>query len=186
MQMITVEGVIRLKSFARLYHLPVIERTSRRKLGTLDDIYVKKESGELIAIEVTNENIFYRNRLIYAKDILRETPRYILVSGFGERYASVLPEGVRNAKSYRRDVYNKRVMRAGEVLGKIKDCSFDFETGQMNEIELGKGLAEDLLHGRSHLPLSGNVTLRQNGVDVGENQQVIPAHKGIKNIMKGE
>ena len=175
-----------MKSFASLYHLPVIERETRRKLGNVSDAYLKKESGELIAIQVTNENILYRNRLIYAKDIIRETPGYVLVRGFGERYAAVLPERVQNAKSYRREIYNKKVVRGDTVLGKIKDCSFDVETGKMDEIELGKGLSEDLLYGRAKLRLSDGITVRQGSVKVGKGNRVLPSGKGIKNIMKGE
>lgn len=175
-----------MKSFARLYHLPVIERTTRRKIGLLSDVYVKKESGELIAVEVTNENILYRKRLFYAKDIVRETPGYLLVQGFGERYAAVLPDGVQSAKSYRREIYNKKAMRGSEVLGKIKDCAFDFETGQMEEIEVGKGIAEDLLNGRTRLLLSDGISVRGGSVDVHCENRVIPSQKGIRNIMKGE
>lgn len=175
-----------MKYFARLSHLPVIEKESGRKLGTLSDIYIEKKNGRIFAIQTTNENILYRNRLVYASDILEETPSKIYVRGFGERFLSVPPIPKEQVVSYRNAVYNKRVLREnGEILGKIKDCSFDFETGKMEEIELGKGLSDDLLYGRNRLSLDGEISVYRTNVIVDEKGKLIHSDKGIKKIMKG-
>lgn len=178
--------MIPLKYFARLYHLPVIEKNSGRQLGTLSDVYVMKNSGDIFAIVATNENILYRNRLIYANNILEESPKGLLVRGFGERFSSVLPVENSEIRSYKNALYNKKVLQSGEILGKIKDCCFDFETGRMCEIELGRGLPDDLLHGRDHLKVSGNVWVLNSDVVVSDREELLSSGKGMKKMMKGK
>ena len=178
--------MIPLKYFARLYHLPVVEKDSGRQLGNLSDVYVFKNSGDIFAIVATNENILYRNRLIYANNIVEEKPDALLVRGFGERFASVLPVENSEIRSYKSALHNKKVVQSGEVLGKIKDCCFDFETGRMCEIELGRGLTDDLIHGRDHLKLSGNVWVMKSDVVVSDEEKLLSSGKGMKKMMKGK
>ncbi len=175
-----------MKYFARLFHLPVIETHTGRKIGFLSDVYVDKNTGSILGIVVRNENILYPNRLILAANIVEEAPAKIFVSGFGKRYAVLPPPLLGDPISYKRQVYNKRAVKpSGENLGKIKDCCFDFEAGKMCELELGKGLSDDFMNGRSRLGLSNGVSLRAAKIEVSENDRVLYRGRGMKKIMKG-
>lgn len=136
------------ESFCALKGRKVCNKDTNKCFGRLSDILVNKGTNQIIGIISKNESFIYPRRLFYMSDLCGYDQVCVYVSGFGERFAKVVPIYT-DFKSCGNDIYKKKAMFSdGSEAGKIQNIKFDLETGVITGFELGFSLAQDLLTGR--------------------------------------
>ncbi len=136
------------ESFVGLRGKKICGKDTDKYFGRLSDIIVNKDSNEIIGIISKNETPFYRHRFFPKSDISGMDETHIFVTGFGEKFAKVVPV-YKAFLCCGDDIYKRRaIFKDGSDAGKVQNIKLDFETGVITGFEIGSSLAQDLLVGR--------------------------------------
>lgn len=154
---------------------PVIEYLSGRKIGTVDDIYLKENSAEIIGLLAKNSSLIYRNRLFTKENILFTGINGVSVNGSGTGF--FLSPKIPKAYSFKKVIGLKAESDENNLfIGTVKDGYFDMEAGRFFALLIGRGIADDLLSGRKILTADAFKT--ENGVLKVKNPSVITKKRG--------
>lgn len=177
-----------LQKYSEVLNLPVICASNGKQAGIVKDILFNMETREVRAFLLEHRGVEVARRLVPLKDVL----------GFGAG-AMVIDSIAGIAKMGRDEYYrtfgrNKSVLglriftKDGEDLGFVKDVVFDPATGRVEGVEVSEGFFQDMVKGRSILPLFGKVEFGEENVLVGREavEEMANTGGGIKNRLGRE
>lgn len=152
------------ESFSALRGKKVCNKDTKKYFGRLSDILVNKGTNEIIGIVSKNEALIYPKRLFYIKEISGYDEVCVYVTGFGEKFAKVVPIFT-DYKSCGNDIYKRRaVFKDGSEAGKIQNINLNLETGTITGFEIGFSLAQDLLTGRKLCPAQNTINFKHDNI----------------------
>lgn len=162
-------------NYYSLLNTPVTEYCSGRKIGYVDDIYLKENSTEIIGISAKKGSLIYRSRLFTREHILFTGINKVSVKGFGTGF--FLRPKIPKAVSFKHLIGLKAEADDNNIfIGTVKDGYFDMEAGRFSALLIGRGIADDLLTGRKFLTAEAFKT--ENGVLKVKNPSVISKRRG--------
>ncbi len=163
-------------NYYSLINTPVIQHPSRRKMGAVSDVFLRKDSLEIRGIVATNRSLIYQNRLFYISDILYADTNAVIVCGTGRRFIKSPNDS--ECLSFKRLLGQTAMSDNSTSIGTVKDGYFDMEAGSLTELLIGGSLADDLLHGRKRL-IADSIR-EENGVVMAKNPALLSRSKGLR------
>lgn len=164
-------------NYYSILNTPVIEYFSKKKLGTVQDVFMKENSAEIIGIAVASKGLHLFGRLFKPENILFAGINEISVMGPGEKYIFRPTESF--AISFKKLIGLKTASYENNTLmGTVKDGYFDMEAGILTELSIGQGLADDLINGRKIL--SADSFKEENGILRAKNPELTSKERGLK------
>lgn len=163
-------------NYYTILNTPVIQYPSERKIGTVSDIFLKENSTEIIGIVATNRSLIYQNRLFKKGDILYAGTAEVSVKGPGIKFikAPKEPEFI----SFKKLIGIKAAPEGDNFyIGTVKDGYFDMEAGNLTELLMGRGVADDIINGRKILKADAIKT--ENGILRAKNPSLISKSRGL-------
>jgi uncharacterized protein YrrD len=160
--------------------LPVIEESTGRKLGIVQDIYTNNQNAQLEGIYITNKGWGNKTIGIPFEGV---TIGYDAVITEGRLHPSTQPMIENNSEL--KKLLNKKVVREdGKELGVISDIILDPLTGKITGLELSESVIGDLISGRQILPYEPHEYVEGDMLVVTHDQadSIASTNKGIKNI----
>lgn len=133
--------------------LPVVCIEIGKKAGIVKGPVFNPKGNEVAGFFISTGVLGNPNGLIFIEDILDIGRDAVLIfdESSVEKRKKTLREYIQKEKW---SCMNKKVLtKEGDVLGIVKDGVIDAKTGRINEIELSRGVFEDLRNGRRVLPL---------------------------------
>lgn len=172
-----------LYRYSEVLNLPVICASNGRQAGIIKDVFFSTESREVKGFLLEHRGLDIAKRLILLKDVLSLGTDALVI----DSNACVSKMG----RSQYSDTFIKKgrilglrvFSRAGEELGLVKDAVFDIATGRVEGVEVSDGFFQDVVKGRSLLPLFGKVEFSEENVLVDREavEEMANTGGGIKN-----
>ncbi|NLY44070.1 MAG: hypothetical protein GX066_08915 [Clostridiaceae bacterium] len=164
--------------------LPVISLSTGEKIGFVKDILLDSDTKKIKAFVIYSRNIFSKPRAVLSENIVRVGKGAVLVRD-REKTVSVRElMSLPNIRSYKEGLVNQPVYTdSGVDLGVVQDAIFNFEIGQLDEIEVSDGIVQDLMEGRKIISASESLQLEQ-GIVIVETEKVRAIRKNGKGIKK--
>lgn len=172
-----------LHRYSEVLNLPVISAENGKKAGVVKEVLFDTETREAKALLLEHRGVEIGKRLIFLKDILSLGADAVII----DSYASITAAG---RSSYSKEFGKKGKIlglriysKAGEDLGVVVDVIFDWVTGRVESFEVSDGIYQDVVKGRSLLPLFGKVEFSEESVLVDKEavEEMVNTGGGIKN-----
>ena len=169
--------------------LPVINLSKGEKIGYVKDILIISDTKKIKAFVIHSRNLFSKSKAILSEDIVQVGKNAVLIRD-EEKFVAVQELlSSPNIRSYKEGLVNQPIYTdSGVDLGVVQDAIFNFEIGQLHEIEISDGVIQDLMEGRKFIPVSESLQLEQ-GIVIVESEKthnIRDNGKGIKKyIVKG-
>lgn len=152
------------ESFASLRGRKVCNKDTNKYFGRLSDILVNEGTNEIIGIISKNETLIYPRRFFCIGEIMGYDEICIHVSGYGERFAKVVPVYT-DFRSMGDDIYKRKaVLPDGSDAGKIQNINLNLEMGIITGFEIGFSLAQDLINGRKICPARNTIHFNHGSI----------------------
>ena len=176
-------GILLLHKYSEVLNLPVVCANNGKKAGVIKDIIFSPENREVRAFLLEHKGLEIKKKVLKRKSILNlgddaviiESPGCVESLGKASYSTEFKDEGC---------ILGLRIFtRAGEELGTVKDVIFDWQTGRIEGLEVSDGLLQDIIQGRSMLPLFGKVEFGEDNVLVEKEavEEMENTGGGIKN-----
>ncbi len=155
-----------MERYSEVVGLPVICADTGKKPGVVKDVIFCPKNKEIKAFMLERKGCEIHKRIIFLKDVLNVGRDALIIAS----RASV--------KKMRRSENNEELKERGEIrglkvyskwgndLGVVKDIIFDCKTGIVEGLEISDGLLQDIMRGRSMLPLFGKVEFGEENIIV--------------------
>jgi len=167
--------------------LPVICTADGKNLGTIKDIIFCPKEKSVVAFLIECKGYNRRKKVVFASDVLSLGRDALIVNDADDvrDLKKVLhrPEFKDKGDILGLPIYTKN----GEDLGTAKDVLFDLKHGKIDGIEVSDGLLQDIVKGRSVLPLIGKVEFGEENILVDNEavEEMMETGGGIKNLIEG-
>jgi uncharacterized protein YrrD len=172
-----------LHRYREVLNLPVICANNGKLAGVVKDVLFNTETREARAFLLEHKGFEIGKRLVLLKKVLSLGADAVVI----DSEDCVLKVG-RSAYSEffgkRERILGLRIFsRKGEDLGVVSDIIFDWTTGRIESIEVSDGIFQDVVRGRSLLPLFGKVEFSEENllVDREAVEEMVNSGGGIKN-----
>lgn len=172
-----------LHRYSEVLNLPVISAANGKKAGVVKDVLFDTETREVKALLLEHRGMEIGKRLIFLKDILSLGADAVIIDSCDSisvagraAYSKVFGK---KGRILGLRIYSK----AGEDLGVVGDVIFDWVTGRVESFEVSDGIYQDVVKGRSLLPLFGKVEFSEESVLVDKEavEEMVNTGGGIKN-----
>lgn len=164
--------------------LPVIEESTGKKLGIVQDIYTSNHNTQLEGILISTKGWGGKTVGIPFEGITIGYDAVITEGGLKSSSQQVLGN-----KSELKRLLNKKVVREdGKELGVISDIILDPLSGRITGLELSESVIGDLISGRQILPYEPHEYVEGDMLVITHDQadSIAPTNKGIKNIISSK
>lgn len=153
-----------LHKYSEVLNLPVICADNGKMAGRVKDVLFNTETREAVALLLEHRGLEIGRRLVFLKDILSLGADAAVIDSCGciskmgrAEYSSALEKKGR--------ILGLRIFsREGEDLGVVRDIIFDWVSGRVESVEVSDGIFQDVVKGRSLLPLFGKVEFSEENV----------------------
>ena len=174
-----------LYKYSEVLNLPVICAGDGKMAGVVKDALFSAKARELKALLLDRKGLETGKRLVYLKEILSLGKDAVVIDSMGS--VSELSKAA-YAEKFGNDgrIMGLRIFtKNGEDLGIVNDIIFDRISGRIESVEVSDGFIQDVVRGRSVLPLFGRVEFGSENVLVGREavEEMINTGGGIKNIL---
>lgn len=168
-------------NYYTLINLPVFERRSGKKIGRLTDVLIYENEKRIFGMVATNKNVIYANRMFLRDDIYAVTNDFVIVEGRGEKF--VRAPRTSGFISFKNAVENTKLKdEQKNLLGIVRDGYFDMEIGELTDLLIGHGFADDLIHGRQIVSVAG-ITKKDTEL-IAQRPELREKNRGIKRLLK--
>ncbi len=141
--------------------LPVLVDQSYRRIGRVREVLIHRDGSGLCGLVLEDGGWLHERRVLDFRGVRHVTETHVIAA---ERY---LDEESQTCCC--RDLQGLPVLRAdGEEIGMMDDLHFDPATGQITALQLSRGLVDDLLAGKSVVPLQGPVVAGEAAIVLGD------------------
>ena len=145
-----------MEKISQVTGMPVVCLDTGERAGTVESVICNGED-KVLGFLINAGRIGSKYGFVLMEDIVEVQSNGISVSN-----KSSIISNRKEVNGYRKNGNNwvwlnrKAKSDNGEILGIIKDGMFDVSTGRVSQIELSRGIMEDLRDGRRKLKLSGD------------------------------
>jgi uncharacterized protein YrrD len=142
-----------MKSSSQVIGLPLMGVKEGKECGTIQNIVVDPQTKKIKSVILRGSNSEYDFRELKLSNIM----------GIGKDY--VITQSIDNATGIDRSdsgislINTKCISASGDVLGSIKDFSFDEKTGEIQSVQIDTGVE---IPGKNVLSLSNNLMFVDN------------------------
>lgn len=171
-----------LHRYSEVLNLPVICANNGKMAGIVKDVLFSTETREVKALLLEHKGMEISKRLVLLKEILSLGDAVVIDSGACVTKAGRTAYSEAYGKNGR--IIGLRIFsREGEDLGVVRDVIFDWVTGKVESVEVSDGIFQDVVRGRSLLPLFGRVEFSEENVLVDREavEEMVNTGGGIKN-----
>lgn len=175
-----------MEKYSEVLGLPVICLDSGKKAGVVKNILFCPKKKKLLAFLLECKNFDFKKKIILIEDIINIGSDAVIVKGEG-----CLKDFRKNKKSNelidQGEIIGLRVIsKQGEDVGIVKDVLFDCKNNTIEGVEVSDGLIQDLVKGRSILPLIGKVEFGEEFILVDRDavEEIMETGGGLRNIIK--
>ncbi|RCX13790.1 uncharacterized protein YrrD [Anaerobacterium chartisolvens] len=155
-----------MERYSEVVGLPVISADTGKKLGLVKDVIFCPKKKEIKGFMLERKGCEIYKRIIFLKDVLNVGRDALIIengASIRKMHRSENNEELKEKGEIRGlKVYSKR----GSDLGVVKDIVFDCKTGVVEGLEISDGLLQDIMKGRSLLPLFGKVEFSEENIIV--------------------
>lgn len=168
--------------------LPVICVDSGKRAGIIKDVLFCPDERLVKGFLLERKGFELDQRILLMKDVLSLGNDAVIVS----HHTCILPSRkheLTDELKGRREVRGLRIYaRPGVDLGIVADVMFDGRTGRIEGVEASNGILQDIVEGRSIIPLIGKVEFGSEIVLVDREalEEMTNTHGGIKRKLYGE
>ncbi|GAE90041.1 PRC-barrel domain-containing protein [Acetivibrio straminisolvens] len=173
--------------YSEVLGLPVICAADGKNLGIIKDIIFCPKEKSVVAFLIERKGYNIRKRVVFASDVLSLGKDALIVNDADDvkdlKKVQNRPEFKDKWDILGLPIYTK----TGEDLGIAKDVLFDLRHGKIDGIEVSDGLLQDIVKGRSVLPLIGKVEFGEENILVDSEavEEMMETGGGIKNLIEG-
>ena len=172
-----------LHRYSEVLNLPVISADNGKMVGVVKDVLFNTVTRDVKAFLLVHKGLEIGKRLILLKDILSLGTDAVVIDNCA--CISVVGRAAYSeAFAKKGRILGLRIFsRAGEDLGIVGDIIFDWVTGRVESVEVSDGIYQDVVKGRSLLPLYGKVEFSEENVLVDKEavEEMVNTGGGIKN-----
>lgn len=171
-----------LHRYSEVLNLPVISADNGKMAGIVKDVLFNTETREVKAFLLEHKGLEIGKRLIFLKDVISLGNDAVIIDSCACISA---PGRAAYTESFGKKgrILGLRIFsRAGENLGVVGDIIFDWMTGRVESVEVSDGIYQDVVKGRSILPLFGKVEFSEENVLVDKEavEEMVNTGGGIK------
>ncbi|HOM02547.1 MAG TPA: PRC-barrel domain-containing protein [Acetivibrio sp.] len=176
-----------MNRYSEVLGLPVICAADGKKLGIVKDIIFCPKEKSVVAFLLERRGYSMRRKVVFASDVLSLGRDALIVNDVDDvkdiKKVQHRPEFKDKWDILGLPIYTK----TGEDLGVAKDVLFDLEHGKIDGIEVSDGLLQDIVKGRSVLPLIGKFEFGEENILVDSEavEEMMETGGGIKNLIEG-
>lgn len=171
--------------YSEVIGLPVLCVEDGKRIGVISDILFSPETREAKAFLLEHKGCLPGRQVVLMRDVASLGRDAVIVEDSSCIHR--LKDAARSEKLDRRVRVNgmKVFTRSGSDLGTVKDVLFDYKTGMIEGVEVSDGLLQDLVQGRSLLPLFGKVEFGEDSILVDREaiEEMTGTGGGLKNYL---
>lgn len=174
-----------MQRYSEVIGLPVICFEDGKRVGNVKNIIFCPKRKKLLALLLEYSSYEITKRLVLIHDIQSIGSDAVVISD-----ESVLRDARKSQNTIdfvdRGEVIGLKVYsRDGKDMGIIKDVVFDYKTGGIEGVEISDSLFQDIVKGRSVMPLIGNVEFGKEAVivDKASVEEITETGGGLVNIL---
>lgn len=174
-----------VEKYSEVLGLPVICVENGKKVGVVKNIIFCPKKKKLLAFLLECKSYEFNKKIILTEDIVNIGKDAVIIDE-----ESTLKD-LRKTKDSdefidKGEVLGLRVYsRNGEDMGIVKDVLFDYKNSNIEGVEISDGLLQDIVKGRTILPLIGRVEFGKEVilVDTDAVEEIMETGGGLKNII---
>ncbi|HHV99532.1 MAG TPA: photosystem reaction center subunit H [Clostridiaceae bacterium] len=181
--MICRKGNTQLNKYSEVVGLPIICIDDGKLIGLIRNIIINLETRTVEAFIYEKSGLVNSRKVLFLKDVIRLGKDAVIIQN-DNCTISWKEAGKRLALKNENNLTGLRVFsRSGKEMGVVKDILFDPETGLIEGVELSDSLFNDLINGRSILPLFGKVEFGEDIILVDNEavEEITNTGGGIRN-----
>lgn len=175
-----------MEKYSEVLGLPVICLDNGKKVGTVKNIIFCPKKQKLLAFLLECKSYEFNKKIILPEDIINIGKGAVII--LEESSLKDLRKSQnREEFAEKGEVIGLRVFsKNGEEVGIVKDVLFDYKNGSIEGVEISDGLIQDLVKGRSVLPLIGKVEFGEEIILVDNDavEEIMETGGGLRNIIK--
>lgn len=178
--------VIKMIKYSEAIGLPVITAADASRVGNVKDIVFCPKNKEVIGYIIEKRNFETKTWFVNSDEV------------FSLGHDALIIEAATSLKGYRKSQLKAKLKDKGDIIGlrlysvggceigMVKDVLFDYETSRVEGVEVSDGLLQDILQGRTIIPLFGKVEFGDESILVGSEalEESKSTGGGIKKILK--
>lgn len=150
--------------------LPILDQSEGRKLGSIKDIVLDISKREIVGFTVDTGGFFGPGgKVLPMTEIKSIGPDAVMVRDTDHeviRDENDMP-GIHEIMEEGHSIFGKKIVtRSGTELGEVTDIIVEPSNGKVEAYEISGGLAQDIGHGRSTVPLTDDFTAGEDAIIV--------------------
>ncbi len=152
---------------------PVFGEKERKQIGVVSDILFDEKTLIPSAYVVSCGSVLRTSHILDIKDIRKSAPEGLWTAAKSALKPIRSAGFAAGSKSFRKDAKGAKIVSGGKTLGRVSDMLFNTETGEIMQIEVSSGFAEDILHGRKSILTHNTLVFGNNNLEIkgkGESQ----------------
>lgn len=174
-----------MERYSEVIGLPVICVENGKKIGAVKNIIFCPKKKKLLAFLLECRSYEFSKKVVLTEDILNIGRDALIIKDESSlkdlRKTKNTDEFVDKGEVIGLRVYSKN----GEDMGIVKDVIFDYSNSSIEGVEISDGLIQDIIKGRSLLPLFGKVEFGREVILVDNDaiEEITETGGGLKNII---
>jgi uncharacterized protein YrrD len=174
-----------LERYSEVLGLPVICVEDGKKVGVVKNIIFCPKRKKLLAFLLECKSYELNKKVVLAEDVIKLGKDAVIIKDLSSlkalRKAKNTDEFTEKGEVIGLRVYSK----AGDDMGVVKDVIFDYKSCTIDGVEISDGLLQDIVKGRSVLPLLGKVEFGESIILVDKEavEEMMETGGGLKNII---
>ena len=175
-----------MQKYSEVLGLPVICLENGKKVGNVKNIIFCPKKKKLLAFLLECKSFEFSKKIILTEDIINIGKDAVIIN---EESDLKDLRKIKNIQDFteKGEVIGLRVIsKKGEDVGIVKDVIFDYENNCIEGVEISDGLIQDIVKGRSVLPLIGKVEFGEEIILVDDDavEEIMETGGGLRNIIK--
>ncbi len=152
--------------------IPIVCMKDDSRIGYLD-MPVFDEDGFVIGFTADIKGTLFKKRYISLGDIIKIDGKSCAIYSENSVKKKTASKKGKDKCRLSRYIGKRAILCGGEGLGVVSDLMFNSETGEIEGLELSKGIFEDLARGRRGLLLRDCVEIGEDSLIVGSEGNLI-------------
>lgn len=152
--------------------IPVICMKDDSRIGYID-VPVYNKDGSVAGFFAEIKGVLWGRRFIDIRDVLKIDGKACVI--YSEKNVKKRREagGVRSGSKQKKLLGKKVMLRGGGGIGVVRDLMFNTETGEIEGVEVSRGVYDDLSRGRRALLLRDCAEIGEDGIVVSDEGELL-------------
>ena len=167
--------------YSKMLRLPGLALDQGNSIGHIHDVVFDLKHKYVAWICIANNT---KKRFINIADVIDINGNFVIQSI--EKIKDVDKKFIEKTKLVRgSEILNKKLLtNKGYDIGNINDIYVDLNYGSMDAFEISDGIVQDIISGRSIIPLIGELSIKNEGVFLSKDacEEIIESERGLKKI----